>query len=85
MGRKEYPEFVDVMGKSINVGDIIVYPVRRRSEMKLHKATVFDVPGSGCVVKKGIVALNDNGRRVIIETPDRCAIVSNITERNKDA
>jgi hypothetical protein len=85
MTRDKNPGSVDFMGKDIKVGDIIVYPVRRRSDMTLKKATVFEAPGFGCVVKKGIVALNDEGRRVIIEKPERCAVVSNISERNSDA
>ena len=75
----------DFRGNRIKLGDIIVYPVRRRSEMVLKEATVCEVPGSGCVLKKGIVALNSNGRRVIISTPDRCAVVSDFTERNRNA
>ena len=50
--------------------------------MVLKEATVCEVPGQGCVIKKGIVALNDRGRRVIIETPERCAVVSDFTKRN---
>lgn len=79
----EYPRAVDCRGERIKIGDIIVYPVRRQSQMVLKEATVCEVPGKGCVVKKGIVALNDRGRRVIIETPERCAVVSDFTKRNK--
>lgn len=76
-------EFRDCRGTRIKIGDIIVYPVRRRSTMELKEATVCEVPGDGCIVKKGIVALNTNGRRVIIEVPERCAVVSDFTRRNK--
>lgn len=78
----DYPTAVDCRGERIRIGDIIVYPVRRRSQMVLKEATVCEVPGQGCVVKKGIVALNERGRRVIIETPERCAVVSDFTKRN---
>jgi len=74
--------FKDVRGVRITIGDIIVYPVRRRSTMELKTATVCEVPGEGTVVKKGIVALNERGRRVIIETPGRCAVVSDFTKRS---
>lgn len=79
---KQYPKAVDCRGVRIRVGNIIVYPVRRKSEMILKEATVCEVPGKGCVVKKGIVALSPRGRRVIIGTPERCAVVSDYTQRN---
>lgn len=83
MGRKEYPSAVDCRGVRIRLGDIIVYPVRRRSDMILKEATVCEVPGRGCDIKKGIVAFNNRGRRVIIETPERCAVVGDFTERKE--
>jgi|GEM_PF-3553486 len=73
----------DVRGNRIRLGDIIVYPVRRGSEMVLKEATVSDVPGKGCVAKRGIVALNVNGRRVIVSRPDRCAVVSDFMENRR--
>jgi hypothetical protein len=77
------PAVVDCMGKTFKVGDIIVYPVRRGSTMTLKKATVCEVPGHGCTIKQGVVCLNDRGRRVIVERPERCAVVSNYEERNR--
>jgi hypothetical protein len=76
-------DFLDCRGEKIKIGDIIVYPVRRRSTMVLKEATVCDVPGQGCIVKQGIVALNKAGRRVIISTHGRCAVVSDFTQRNR--
>jgi len=76
-------EFLDCRGERITIGDIIVYPVRRKSVMVLKEATVCDVPGEGCVVKQGICALSPLGRRVIIQRADRCAVVSDFTQRNK--
>jgi hypothetical protein len=78
-------QFKDCRGVRIKIGDIIVYPVRRGSNMELKEATVCDVPGQGCVVKQGIVALNPAGRRVIISRSDRCVVVSDFTERMSDA
>ena len=72
----------DCRGYRIKLGDTIVYPVRRRSDMVLKEAVVCEVPGKGCVVKKGIVCLNQRGRRVIIQNSDRCAIVSEFKERD---
>lgn len=51
--------------------------------MILKEAIVCEVPGRGCTVKKGIVAFNNRGRRVIIETPERCAVVGDFTERKE--
>jgi len=76
-------EFLDCRGERIKIGDIIVYPVRRKSLMVLKEATVCDVPGEGCTVRQGIVALNPVGRRVIVSRSDRCAVVSDFTQRNK--
>lgn len=83
MPRDTYPSPVDCRGERIKIGDIIVYPVRRKSTMVLKEATVCEVPGQGCDIKKGIVALSPRGRRVIIEVPERCAVVSDFTEKRK--
>jgi hypothetical protein len=80
MDRSKYPKAVDCRGVRIRIGQTIVYPVRRGSSMVLREATVCDVPGRGCTVKKGIVALRPTGRRVIIQVPSRCAVISNFNE-----
>ena len=87
MPREEYPKGVDFRGVRIKLGDTIVYPVRHGSSMVLKEANVCEVPGGGCVVKKGVVAVNPKGRRVIIETTSRCAVVSDFVKdrRKKDA
>jgi hypothetical protein len=76
-------QFIDSRGVRIKVGDIIVYPIRRRGVFLLKEATVCEVPGKGCTVKEGIVCLNNRGRRVIVQRPDRCAVVSDFLHRNK--
>jgi len=73
----------DVRGVKITIGDVIVYPVRRKSTMTLKIATVCEVPGQGCTVKQGIVAINPEGRRVIISTPERCAVVSHFNVKEE--
>ncbi len=78
-----YQDAKDVRGNRIKIGDIIVYPVRRKSEMVLKEATVCDIPGKGCAAKQGIVALNPKGRRVIISRPDRCVVVSDFMENRR--
>jgi hypothetical protein len=75
----------DVLGQKIEIGHVVVYPVRRRSTMTLKIATVCEEPGKGTVVKKGLVALNDQGRRVIISRPDRVAVVTDFNKRKKRA
>jgi len=76
------PKYVDFVGKEIQIGDIIVYPVRRGSEMALRKATVCERPGIGCVVKQGLICLNDRGRRIVMSNPERCVVVSKFEDRN---
>jgi hypothetical protein len=47
---------------------------------------VTEVPGQGCDIRKGVVAIKkDTGRRAIIERPERCAVVSDFVERNRNA
>ena len=72
-----------ILGQEIGLGDVIVYPVRRRSDMVLKIATVCETPGQGTTIKKGIVALNDRGRRVIITRDDRVAVVTDFNKRRK--
>jgi hypothetical protein len=74
-------EYRDFTGQKIMIGDVIAYPVRRGSSMTLKEATVSEQPGSGCTVKKGVVCLSPSGRRVIIETPERCVVFSNFKDR----
>jgi hypothetical protein len=76
------PVMVDCIGKEIRVGDMIVYPVRRKSELTLKSATVCERPGTRGLIKQGLICLNENGRRVVIEKPERCAIVSRWEDRN---
>lgn len=76
------PGYVDFLGKEIRIGDQIVYPVRRKGEMVLKKAVVSERPGIGCVIKQGLVCLNDRGRRIVISSPERCVVVSRFEERN---
>lgn len=73
--------YADFLGQRIKIGDVIVYPVRRRSEMVLKKATVCEVPGQGCVLKQGVVALSPKGRRVTVQRPERCVVVGDFNKR----
>lgn len=85
MSDMKLSECVDCRGTTIKLGDTIVWPVRRKSSLVLKVGTVMEKPGKGCTIKKGIVALNENGRRVILERPDRVAVVSDfVLDRPKD-
>lgn len=75
----------DFLGREYQIGDLVVYPVRRKSELTLKKAVVCETPDETYMIKKGLVAYNYSGRRIVLEKPDRCVIVSRFNERNKDA
>jgi hypothetical protein len=59
----------DYLGQRIKVGDVIVYPVRRRSAMWLSTITVTDL-GRGV-----LHGTNHKGRRIKLSKPDRCVII----------
>ena len=76
----------DFLGKQIEVGHVVVYPVRRRSDMVLKSARVSVVntvkrpivQGSRArklVVDHLIEAVTDSGRRVTLRRPERLVIV----------
>jgi hypothetical protein len=79
--------YYDCRGKEIKLGDVVVYPVRRKSEMVLKEATVFMLPSSKVVeVKPGIRALNPEGKTVYISHVDdqgrhRCVVVAHFNEK----
>jgi hypothetical protein len=70
---------VDFMEVEIKVGDLIVYPVRRRTIMKLKRATVTELAGNE-TLKPGIRCVNENGRTIIITMTTRCVIVKRFGE-----
>lgn len=77
------PSVVDFLGKAIKLGDTIVYPVRRRSVMSLKKATVCEEPNNETyILMKGLMCLNENGRRVVLRNPERCVVVETLEERH---
>ena len=67
----------DFMGRVICVGDILVYPVRKRSDMRLKKLTVqrlVERKENGTTVCY-IVGENEAGRRVNLFKSERSVIV----------
>jgi len=67
-------EAVDFLGHPIGAGDLIVYPVRRGSEMwmnKLRVEAVRDTPRG-----KSISGTNDSGRRITVRNLTNCVVVT---------
>ena len=70
---KRTVEAQDFMGKTIQAGDTICYPVRQGSSMWLKKivvGSVRDTPHG-----PGISGVNENGRRVTIKNLNTCVVV----------
>lgn len=65
---------VDFLDREIRVGDICVYPVRRRSAMWLNRITVHDIK-HGPDGSPRIVGLKGDGHTVSVSTLERVAIV----------
>lgn len=60
----------DKFGREIKVGDMVVYPMRRRSEIMLNAATVTGA-GFGYLVADKL----EGNVQVKLRHPKRCAIV----------
>jgi hypothetical protein len=63
-------EMKDFLGREIEVGHMLVYPVRRGSSMQLKKIRVSDLTDDV------IHGVNDIGRGVWLHKPDRSVIVT---------
>ena len=66
-------EAVDFLGHPITAGDLVVYPVRRGSDMwmnKLRVEAVRDTPRG-----KAISGTNDAGRRIVVRNLANCTVV----------
>jgi len=59
----------DYLGKAIKIGDKLVYPVRRGSDMYLRTLVV------NAVTKESIHGINDKGSTVQIKITSRCVII----------
>ncbi len=67
-------EAVDFLGHQIIAGNLIVYPVRRGSEMwmnKLRVEAIRDTPRG-----KSVSGTNDSGRRITIRNLTNCVVVT---------
>ncbi len=67
-------EALDFLGQTIQAGDLVVYPVRRRSEMWLRKLNVEAVVPHGD--KWRLYGSNDTGHHVTIDNLGTCIVVS---------
>jgi len=69
---------IDFLGCPIEKGDIIVYPVRRGSEMYLRKMKIHTVQTILTVNKPiyKLIGTNDSGRQVTVEKSDRTIVVA---------
>jgi hypothetical protein len=65
-------QVVDFLGRAIQLGAVIVFPVRKGSMMKLKQATVWDVLDSGQVVAQ--VPGQQNLSK--IDRSDRCIVIA---------
>lgn len=67
----------DFVGRPIKMGDIVVYPVRRRSTMFLRKCKVLFIDTSGGLPQ--IVAIDQaTNRRVNLKVLDNCIVVPDL-------
>ena len=65
----------DFLGYRIEVGHIVVYPVRRGSKMWMQKASVTEIVQHDRTQPPLLVCLNPTGRRVTIQNLDNCVMV----------
>lgn len=66
-------EAVDFLGRPIVAGDLVVYPVRRKSEMWMNKLRVDSVRNTPR--GKTISGTNDAGRRIIVRNLANCTVI----------
>lgn len=62
----------DFLGQTIKVGDVLVYPVRRRSDMWLQKAQVLGFD------QGQIKAMREDTVRVTLKHPETTIIVGDV-------
>jgi hypothetical protein len=70
---------VDYLGNTFTIGDEIVYPTRRGSQMKMNRATVTDVFDSVIKVRNATTGIVRS-----IERVDRVVIITNIIYGKRD-
>ena len=69
---------LDYLGNTISAGDIIVYPVRRKSEMWMKKLLVDAVRDTTNGVR--VSGRNEGGNPVSIQNIQNCVVVTKCLE-----
>lgn len=65
---------LDMFGREIKIGDLCVYPVRRGSEMKMHRITINKITHEVNGAPK-LSGVKGNGYSVHVTSLDRVAII----------
>ena len=69
---------LDYLCREIELGDTLVYPVRRGSRMYLNRLTVTDINND----ENTVGGVNPLGRNVYIHRPDRAVVADKATEKD---
>jgi hypothetical protein len=69
---------LDYLCREIELGDTLVYPVRRASRMYLNRLTVTDINDDENTVSGN----NPLGKRVTVRRPDRTVVAGKTTEKD---
>jgi len=69
---------LDYLCREIELGDTLVYPVRRASRMYLNRLTVTDINDDENTVSGN----NPLGKRVTVRRPDRTVVAGQTTEKD---
>ena len=69
---------LDYLCREIELGDILVYPVRRASRMYLQRLTVTDINND----ENTVSGPNPIGTRVTVRRPDRTVVAGKTTEKD---
>ena len=65
----------DFLGRPIEVGHTIVYPIRRGSKMWMQKANVTQIIQHDRTQPPLLACINPTGRKVTIQNLDNCVVV----------
>lgn len=69
---------LDYLCREIELGDTLVYPVRRKSLMYLNRLTVTEIDDDENTVSGN----NPLGKRVTVRRPDRTVVAGQTTEKD---
>lgn len=74
--KKSIQKLIDILGREIKVGDLVAYPVRRRSTISLFAATIESIQPDGTLIgrKHGATV------QVKLRYPNRCVVVERLND-----